>query len=63
MGIDGLPGLPWGHSAKMSVYSGILYPKFFDCGVSPALGSEFGVRMTVSETFSAFSRENKIDNH
>ena len=24
-----------GHSAKMSIYSGFLYAKFFDCGVSP----------------------------
>jgi hypothetical protein len=27
---------PEGHSAKMSIYSGILYAKFFDCGVSQA---------------------------
>ena len=30
--------LRWGRSAKMSIYSGFLYAKFFDCGVSHTEG-------------------------
>ncbi len=33
--LDTATSRPWGHSAKMSFYSGILYIKFFDYGVSP----------------------------
>jgi hypothetical protein len=32
--IDATQSVSQGHSAKMSFYSGILYTKFFDCGVS-----------------------------
>jgi hypothetical protein len=39
-----------GHSAKMSFYSVILYPKCFDCGVSPEKAERYN-NYTVSHEY------------